>query len=79
MTDGPIIVLDTQAPELRGLILDRQRLMRQYAKILRRIGASNPKRSQLNRKRAAQRLELRRAMRQNANEIAAYLLRIVTP
>jgi hypothetical protein len=59
--------------DLDGLLRDRHRLLEQLAHVLRRIGRSNPKRKQLNTKRRLKRLELRHALRANADAIAAAL------
>jgi hypothetical protein len=60
-------------PTLRGLLLDRDRLLRELAPVLRRVGPSRTRgvRRRLNGERRVKRLELRRAVRLNAEAIAA--------
>lgn len=63
-------------PELAGMLVDRQRLLRQLAPLLRRVGASHPQRSKVNAEKAVRRKQTRRDLRANAEAIAARLLEI---
>lgn len=62
--------------QLDGLVIDRQRLLRQLAPLLRRVGASNPKRHDLNAERAVRRKAIRKSLRQNAELIAARVMEL---
>lgn len=57
--------------ELHALLLDRQRLLRELAHVLKRVGHSNPKRAAVNAKRAEKRKALRKHVRRNAEAIAS--------
>lgn len=57
--------------ELRGLLLDRERLLEKLGPTLARAGASHPERAKENARRRLRRLDLRRALRKNADLIAA--------
>jgi hypothetical protein len=61
---------------LRGLVLDRQRLLRQLGPALRRVGASNPHRTKINARLAVTRKRLRKELRANAEAIASRLLEL---
>lgn len=65
-----------QLVELRGMILDRERLLDQYGPTLFREGPHTPHRSQVNAKRAKLRRELRHAIRFNSEQIASWALRV---
>lgn len=65
--------LDDSA-ELRGMLVDRRRLLRQLAHVLRRVGASHADRAKINKKRSMLRKQVRRALRANAEQIAAHCL-----
>lgn len=60
--------------ELHGMLLDRSRLLHDLAHVLRRVGASNPDRAAINRRRSVKRQQLRRDLRRNADDIAARLM-----
>lgn len=57
--------------DLRGLLLDRERLLEKLAPTLRRAGPTHPDRAKVNQQRRVKRLQLRRAIRANAEMIAA--------
>lgn len=63
-------------PDLYGMILDRQRLLKQLVPLLRRVGASHPQRSQVNADRSTRRKKVRQALRANAEAMAARLLEL---
>lgn len=63
-------------PDLYGMILDRQRLLRQLVPLLRRVGASHPQRSQVNADRSTRRKTVRKSLRANAEAMAARLLEL---
>lgn len=63
--------------ELKTLTIDRRRLMREYAGILKRVGASHPDRSKINAARARMRGACRRALRRNAELIAARVMELI--
>lgn len=65
--------------ELDGLCMDRQRLMRQLAPLLKRIGPNNPQRSAINAQRAVKRKQVKKALRKNADAIAALILQRRAP
>jgi hypothetical protein len=58
-------------PELQGLVIDRQRLLRELAPILRRLGPHYENRATLNKRRAIKRHNLRKQLARNAEAIAA--------
>jgi hypothetical protein len=66
-------------PVLMGLVLDRRRLLRQLAHVLRRVGPNHPQRATINTKRRRQRLELKHAIRNVELRIAARCDRLVFP
>lgn len=65
--------LDTDQ-ELAGLLLDRERLLRSLAPVLRRVGSSNPHRAQINARHAKTRGRIRRELRANADALATRLM-----
>lgn len=58
-------------PTLMGFLLDRRRVLRQLAAVLRRVGPNHPDRATINRKRRKRRLELRKDLRGLELAIAA--------
>lgn len=58
-------------PTLRGLLIDRQRILRELAPILRRVGPNRPDRAKLNAARRLRRLELRQDLRRCESAIVA--------
>jgi hypothetical protein len=74
-TTQPVLIDDR---ELVGLCLDRQRLLRQLAPVLRRVGPSRPpaERRKLNIQRSKQRKLLRAALRANAEAISARCMQL---
>lgn len=64
---------------LSGLLLDRQRLTRDYAKVLKRVGPNHPERKARNKSRSAKRKALRKALRANADAIAAHCMAMHPP
>lgn len=71
----PTPVFDND-PDLIGMLMDRRRLLRQLAPLLRRVGASHPQRSKVNAEKSVRRKATRRDLRANAEAIAARLLEI---
>lgn len=71
--------MTTTDPTLMGLVLDRRRLLRQLAHVLRRVGPNHPQRATINKKRRRQRLELRHAVRNIELRIAARCDQLVFP
>ena len=63
--------------ELTTLCVDRRRLLREYGAILKRVGASHPDRSKINAARARHRGACRRALRRNAELIAARVMELI--
>lgn len=61
---------------LQGMLLDRRRLLKQLVPLLRRVGASHPERRKINADRSVRRKTVRKALRANADAIAARLLEI---
>lgn len=57
---------------LRGMLLDRRRLLRQLAHVLRRVGPNHPDRKQINARRRLRRLELKHAITDLEKQIAAH-------
>lgn len=66
------MTLPPPSAELRGLLEDRARLLRQLAPVLRRAGPDNPQRAAINAKRAIIRKRVRAELRRNAFAIAAH-------
>jgi uncharacterized protein involved in exopolysaccharide biosynthesis len=60
--------------DLHGMLRDRQRLLRQLARVLRRVGPNHPQRHQVNHARSVDRKQLKDALRKNADTIAAHCL-----
>ena len=65
--------------ELDGLLWDRARLLRQIAPVLRYVGHAHPRRAAVNQARAIQRKALRKALRMNAEAIAARCMELYPP
>lgn len=65
--------------QLAGLVLDRRRMQERLAVVLRRVGASHPKRKQVNAARAKERRALRQGLRRNADAMAALAMRHFNP
>jgi uncharacterized protein involved in exopolysaccharide biosynthesis len=65
--------------KLSALLHERLKLQQAYAHVLRRVGASHPQRTHTNAKRATHRKALRKAIRLNAEQIAARCLELYTP
>ena len=64
--------------ELKGLCLDRLRLMRKLGPTLLKAGYKNPNRKQINRSKSRRRKELRRAIQLNGELIASYCMQYFT-
>jgi hypothetical protein len=56
---------------LVGYLLDRRRVLRQLAAVLRRVGPNHPDRAKINMRRRKRRLELRKDLRSLELAIAA--------
>lgn len=65
--------------ELRGLLWDRARLLRELAPVLRYVGHSHPQRAAVNAKRSIIRKRIRKALRANAEAIAARCMHLYPP
>lgn len=66
-----------QWPEsVRDLLVQRERTLRMYARIMKRVGASHPNRTEENARRASLRKKYRRNLQQNAEAIAVEVARL---
>lgn len=60
-------------PTLGQLLAERERLHRELAPILTRVGGNHPKRQTVNAKRATVRKQLRHQLRRNGDAIVAII------
>jgi hypothetical protein len=63
-------------PQLYALAVDRERLLRDVASVLGRVGTAHPGRAQENARRSKKRKRLKRALRQNAELLTARVMQL---